>query len=1140
MLRTWSLALLVMLLAPVMTAQAQNTGKLKGTITDAETGEPLPGANVVIEGTQLGAASGAEGDYTILGVPVGTYDVRASFVGYQAVTVNDVEINSGYTRQLDFDLQPGQQLEEVEVTYEQPLIQNDAIGAPRVTSSEDIENLPVRGAADVAALQGGVVDIGGEGDLFVRGGRDQEITYYVDGVKVLGGQDNLGVPQSAVQEQEMLIGTIPVRYGDAMSGVVSISTKSGGDEFFGTIEGISSEVLDPYSYNLGSISVGGPILGNKLGFFLSGKVEHTDDATPYGGELPSVSDEMFNSLQQNPQSVQVVNRNGELEYRKLPSSDLENVEFNDTDAFAEELRGMTVQGDTVLGAGESLSGNGLFNRAATLTREDFQFQSEKRDPQADYNILGNINFAPTEAINVRLGGSYILQENQSWDYSRSLYNDNRYYNREEQIWRVYGTWRQRLSDVTFYQLQAEYTDERHWNYPNGFGRDIEDALFYGDVDHPVNDTYSNYWVTNTNTGVLERSQDGTTSPGSVYGMFNLPGEGTGDYDKSHDQQLRFSGNATTQIGLNQLEFGAEYEQRTRRFIDLDAANLAGFYNDVDGAELGQAEAVDSYEELTYRQMRSSSTYYGYNVLGTEEADEQDVQAFSDALTQTGQFEDADGLDDVPDDVFNIAPHEPIYYAGYVRDKIEYKDLVLDIGARVDVFDNNTKVLRDIYATVPVKRVSDLGDPSSAPSAVESDAVVYYDNAGDPVGYRESNTANFFDAQGNTAEFTDINNLGTPQVAEDENGETLPSFHPRKFEDYEPEVTFMPRVGVSFPVTNQSLFFASYNVTSQRPSENAFEPFNSYRELSGQDELNNPRLEPEITTQYELGLRQRVSETAALQISGFYRTQRNKIRVVELTEAFPTSYSTFVNEDFTTTKGLELTLDLRRTNNFAADANYTLQFAQGTGSDSNTLAVVRWLNPGGEPNFISPLSFDRRHTLNASLDYRLGEGEGPEVFGAHALANFGVNLLAVAKSGLPYSQVRSTKIITDPQPPKVKGDLGDVTTPWTSRLDLKVDRRFNLGGLSAQAYVWVQNLLDSRNPISVYRATGVGNNDGFLSTPGGRDQIQSARPSSESFEDHYQQYQSGPTNVTSYNMSRPSDSRIYSLPRRTRLGFLINF
>jgi hypothetical protein len=69
---------------------------------------------------------------------------------------------------------------------------------------------------------------------------------------------------------------------------------------------------------------------------------------------------------------------------------------------------------------------------------------------------------------------------------------------------------------------------------------------------------------------------------------------------------------------------------------------------------------------------------------------------------------------------------------------------------------------------------------------------------------------------------------------------------------------------------------------------------------------------------------------------------------------------------------------------------------------------------------------------------------------------------------------------------------------------------------------------------------VADNDGFLSTPGGRDQIQSALPSSESFEDHYQQYQSGPTNVTSYNMSRPSGSRIYSLPRRTRLGFLINF
>src|SRR5690554_2232623 len=128
MLRKWSTIVLLLLATPVL-ALAQNTGKLAGRVLDASTGEPLPGANVVIEGTQLGTASDVEGNYFIIGVPVGTYDIQASFVGYSPQTVTGVAINSGYTRELDFSLQPGAELDEIVVEYERPLIQRDAIGA---------------------------------------------------------------------------------------------------------------------------------------------------------------------------------------------------------------------------------------------------------------------------------------------------------------------------------------------------------------------------------------------------------------------------------------------------------------------------------------------------------------------------------------------------------------------------------------------------------------------------------------------------------------------------------------------------------------------------------------------------------------------------------------------------------------------------------------------------------------------------------------------------------------------------------------------------------------------------------------------------------------------------------------------------
>ena len=127
MLRRWSVILVVALLLPV-TAWAQNTGKIAGRVTDASSGDGMPGAAVIVEGTTLGAATDVDGNYFIIGVPVGTYTVRASFVGYQTSTLLGVDISAGYTRELDFSLEPGVELEEVVVEYERPLIQKDALG----------------------------------------------------------------------------------------------------------------------------------------------------------------------------------------------------------------------------------------------------------------------------------------------------------------------------------------------------------------------------------------------------------------------------------------------------------------------------------------------------------------------------------------------------------------------------------------------------------------------------------------------------------------------------------------------------------------------------------------------------------------------------------------------------------------------------------------------------------------------------------------------------------------------------------------------------------------------------------------------------------------------------------------------------
>src|SRR5690606_5595577 len=121
---------------------------------------------------------------------------------------------------------------------------------------------------DVAALQAGVVKQEGSSALYVRGGRDEEVAYVVDGVPVLG---HIAVPDQAIQEQEMLIGAIPAKYGGVMSGIISVTTKSGAPEFFGSVVATTSVVLDPYGYNIVQATLGGPILEGRLNFFTSGE-----------------------------------------------------------------------------------------------------------------------------------------------------------------------------------------------------------------------------------------------------------------------------------------------------------------------------------------------------------------------------------------------------------------------------------------------------------------------------------------------------------------------------------------------------------------------------------------------------------------------------------------------------------------------------------------------------------------------------------------------------------------------------------------------------------------------------------------------------------------------------------------------------
>ena len=266
---------------------AGTTGKITGIVTDAQNGEPLIGANILIESTNLGAATDIEGKFLILNIPPGTYSVRVSYLGYETVLVEGVKIVVDQTTELPLKLSiKSIEVNEVVVTAHAPLIQKDLTSSKSVITREEIEALPVSTFTDLLSLQAGVVGSGS--NLHIRGGRSNEVAYLIDGMYVqdplLGGLATQ-INNDAIQEMSLLSGTFNAEYGDALSGVVNIVTRDGKEKFSGKLEYRTSEFgIERYSeLHEGRIngSLSGTIINN-LTFFLSAEQDKRGSYLPFG------------------------------------------------------------------------------------------------------------------------------------------------------------------------------------------------------------------------------------------------------------------------------------------------------------------------------------------------------------------------------------------------------------------------------------------------------------------------------------------------------------------------------------------------------------------------------------------------------------------------------------------------------------------------------------------------------------------------------------------------------------------------------------------------------------------------------------------------------------------------------------------
>lgn len=222
------LALLVACLALFTSSRSGTTGSLEGIVRDKATGEPLIGANVLLVGTQLGGTTSLTGQYTVVNVPAGMYDVRITFVGYRTVMTQGVRIVADLRTRLDVQLDPGAvELDAVHVVAERPPIQKDVTGTLHTASDKTFATLPVATVGDVIGLQPGVTL-----ENNIRGGKTTEVVYLVDGLPVqnlIEGGSGAELPQSSISEVAIQTGGFDPEYGNALSGVINVITRRATD-----------------------------------------------------------------------------------------------------------------------------------------------------------------------------------------------------------------------------------------------------------------------------------------------------------------------------------------------------------------------------------------------------------------------------------------------------------------------------------------------------------------------------------------------------------------------------------------------------------------------------------------------------------------------------------------------------------------------------------------------------------------------------------------------------------------------------------------------------------------------------------------------------------------------------------------------
>ncbi len=935
---------------------AGTTGKLAGKVIDGESGEPLPGVNIILDETTMGASADEDGQFFVINLPPGSYSVQAMYIGYTTKIIQNVEINIDRTTTLNISMKEEvlEGTEAIVVVAEKEIIQKDQTGSISIVGAADIEAMPVQSIDDVLNLQAGVIQ--SSDGIHIRGGRSRETVFMVDGVTItnLNGDRRIEVETDAVQEMQLISGTFNAEYGKAMSGIINIVTKEGGQNYSGQIQALLGSYFstsNTYSVMTSYGSGTDPGTGNTAMIDQSDKPLQSlrpqyDVRGTLSGPIPLLSNVLKFFV-----SGRYYNRNGYLYGRNWYTP-------------------QGLPGDSALVPLRQSESVSLQGKITFLPFSGFkiQYSAFYNQSNVDHNTSTIYRYVPESG---RQQINKALSQNISLNHA--------------------------LSNKTFYDLKFShfYSESESYLYDNPYLAPKYYIMLSKDIDGEIV-TEPAYYNNNAEKDaiVAQAKENGWT-----YDFIIDPSRPEGYLDPN-----------VNDIRASSYSFADKYTP-----LDFDFGKDEFWLGRFDiTSQISKHHMVKAGAEARLHEVKRE----GFTLRPGTDASGNKIVPFEPIVEPISSI------------WHNIFKRNPVELSGYIQDKMEFDQLIVNIGLRFDYFDPDY--------IIPV-------DPA------------------DPDIYNPFNP----EWKGPNWDEAYYQSLLSEEERKLYAATHSYSTHERKDlmqKRVEPKTQISPRVGIAYPISENGVIHISYGHFFQMPQARylygdagGVRPDYKLSIGSQQNIFGNADLNAESTVQYEIGLQSRVFTGFGLDVTVFYKDIRDWVGIsplIDTKHTQTTRYVQYENKDYANVRGITLALEARPSNNFTAMLDYTYQVAEGTYTSPND-AYSALLNNQEPAMKLIYMDYDRRHGVNGILTYRsLG---------------WIVSMIGIYNTGFPYTP---EKVAGSPQA-NYRGWRENISRrPAFSQIDLRVDKvLLETGPFTHRLFLRIFNLLDQRGELNVHADTG---------------------------------------------------------------------